>query len=457
MEPVLRRLRGLRRWWWVCTAVLLSLTLVWVWASWTDSKLSQPVAARAAAEAAAGTAALLLPAPDESPTIGLEGAGLRANAGDSRLAADPCHAEAPAGLNPAVKSPQPPAAQAIEARLSQLRQSVEQRPRSPSHPIGAEDSRDQKGPALATASTDRSGSTNHLGQLAALALQASLQAEHHFNASRPAAACDRNDAVCRQGAQQRYQMAIQSAYASAAEQGRELALRSGEPAALQMALHLCAASGPFVNADDRRECSLPLLQAWVGREADNTTPWLMLSALERETGNRQAADEALYRASIASRLADGAPALWGLMASPAFAPDGGAAAADLQQRWAAIMAALSYSSLGNVASLCSESAVKDGNLHQRCDAIAQRMVGQGGQMIHRVEGLAIAHRLGWPEERLSTLRAQVHQLLKADSAELQAQAAAGPCRSLQAQRTRALQTASQGEVARLQAQAARSK
>jgi hypothetical protein len=442
MATALRGSHGLPKWGWLCAAVLLLLALAWVWQTWADSQPLQPSAARTGTAAATAPEAAPSPAPEGFSTIEPAPAQRRTGAIVERPTADPCHADAKGSSIDGGKPAQPPTAQAMEARLSQLRIVAEQRPQSPAHPAG---------------SADPKGHSNHLGELAALALQASLRVEQDFNASRPATTCDPNDAACRQRAQQRYQIAIQSAYTSAATQGRELALRSGEPVAFQLALHLCAANNPFVSASERRECSYPLLQAWVAREADNTTPWLMLAALERETGNGQAADEALYRASIASRLTDGAQAMWGLMANPAFAPEGGPAAAELHQRWAALMAALSYSSLGNVASLCSESAVQDGNLRQRCDALAQRMVAQRGQMIHRVEGLAIAHRLGWPEERLSAQRLQVHRMLKAESAELQTQAAAGPCRSLQAQRARAAQIATQGEVARLEAIAARAR
>jgi hypothetical protein len=281
--------------------------------------------------------------------------------------------------------------------------------------------------------------------LAAAALRASLQVEQDAGATKPAT-CERGDERCRLGSQQRHQDLVQTAYGKAADEGRDLALRSGEPAAYQLALHLCAA----LPLPQRPACSDPLLRAWVVREADNATPWLMLAAAEREQGDHQAADEALYRASQAPRISDASRALWGVMGETAFAPEAGAVAAGLQPRWAALIAGMNYTSLGHVSGLCSDAVLGDGNLRQRCDALAQRMVSQGGSLIHRVEGLAIAHRLGWPEERLASLRAHVSALLKQDSSELAAQTALSPCDAVRTHRDRAQQVAAQGEVARLE-------
>jgi hypothetical protein len=181
----------------------------------------------------------------------------------------------------------------------------------------------------------------------------------------------------------------------------------------------------------------------------------MLAASEREQGDSQASAEALYRASQAQRVSDGSQGLWGVLAGPSLDPQQGAAAADLQMRWAALIAGMNYLSLGNVADLCGDAALRDGNQRQSCEAVARRMVSQGGSLVHRVEGLALAHRLGWPDDELLSLRQRVHRLLKADSDDLQSQAGLDLCRTVQWRQNRAQQLAQQGEVSRLERQVER--
>jgi hypothetical protein len=295
-------------------------------------------------------------------------------------------------------------------------------------------------------------STSLMGELAAIALGASARVEREFNSPGQAATtCPPGSSPCAAAPGKRaYSEVMHAVYADASVKAQRLALGSAQPAAYQVALHLCS----FVPPSQSESCSRPLLKAWTASEPDNATPWLMLSAAERQWGEAQAAEEALYRASIASSVQDGAKALWGVLAEPGLMAEPAAATHQLHQHWGALIAGMNYASLGNVSGLCSETAVRDGNLHQRCDAIAQRMLKSGGSLIHRVEGLAMGHRLDWPQERLAQQRAQVHALLRADSEELRAQAAKGPCEALQASRSRSLRMASQGEVAGLQARVA---
>lgn len=70
-------------------------------------------------------------------------------------------------------------------------------------------------------------------------------------------------------------------------------------------------------------------------------------------------------------------------------------------------AALSAPVFQTLSNFCSEAAVADANRHQLCASATSAMVEHGDSLIVTTLGLVIGKRLGWPQERVDRLRAEL--------------------------------------------------
>ena len=174
----------------------------------------------------------------------------------------------------------------------------------------------------------------------------------------------------------------------------QLAAASHDPVMAHWALAACLAADPT----SRPRCA-PLARRWAQLDSDNAVAWL--AVMDTEPG---AVAEAMQWVALASRFdehfgevvreatqaarPDWTPYLRLQVLTHAFAAD--------------TKGLVSYSPL---LQHCAAAQLADPDRRQRCEAIAELMVGRARTLLAQKVGLVFAKRLNWPEQRLAPLRA----------------------------------------------------
>lgn len=187
------------------------------------------------------------------------------------------------------------------------------------------------------------------------------------------------------------------AAASGVSDALQLARDSGSLPVLRLALGLC---------QQRRSCGdAPglLLQGWAQQEPDNASPWLLLAEQAQGRGDAQAADDAMYRASQATRMDSHVMSQLAVLAEPAFDVAAGAAGAQLQILWIGIVMAQPLTEPSVVQAYCQRKRLGDSNVAQRCDALARLLVEREGTLLGLMVGRGLGERLGWAADRLAAI------------------------------------------------------
>ncbi|MFO1219357.1 MAG: hypothetical protein U1E89_13395 [Burkholderiaceae bacterium] len=267
---------------------------------------------------------------------------------------------------------------------------------------------------------------------ASLMLRALLEVVHGLRAE-PLACEGGADCSARLGA------AVIDAYQRAPQAIDALLLQaqgSSEPLLVQTALLVCDAQ-----RGAPKGCAGLSPRRLTQIDADNAAAWLELAAREGA-----AADEALYRASLASR--------WDSRWGQAIVQADEALPAELSplQRFAVIhdvttaLHAYGQGAVFVAARLCGDAAVRDANRAQVCERLARTMVERGHDMLEVGVGLGIARRLPALNEALQAAR----ERHRARTEVLAAQAAfepAAPCDTLRQQLQAVRDMQRGGEVA----------
>jgi hypothetical protein len=174
----------------------------------------------------------------------------------------------------------------------------------------------------------------------------------------------------------------------------QMAQSSTEPLLVQTALLVCDAQRAVPKG-----CAGLSPRRLTQLDPDNAAAWLELAAREGA-----AADEALYRASLAPR--------WDSYIGRAIVQADEAMPGDLSplQRYLVITEAMSalqafgYNGAFVAARLCGESALRDANRAQVCERLARTLVERGRDMMDVSLGLGIAARLPALNESLLPAR-----------------------------------------------------
>ena len=181
-----------------------------------------------------------------------------------------------------------------------------------------------------------------------------------------------------------------------------LATESSDPAIYSLAIGECqrgtddmaAAAGP---------CQGLSWEHWADIDSDNGMPWLWIAAKAQRAGDQQEVEEALAKASTASRI-EGYGSMLTALAIAALP----SASAPLEKAVAGTTA-ISMNAVGTpfeIMSLCSVTAIQQTVRNQECSAIATTLAKRGSTLIDLLLAARMADRLAFPPETRSALSAE---------------------------------------------------
>jgi hypothetical protein len=199
-----------------------------------------------------------------------------------------------------------------------------------------------------------------------------------------------------------------------AEQTRDalvqLAVGAGDPAIYAMAVILCGtdSSTPIKGA-----CEQISLRAWAQMDVDNAVPWLLLAEKAREKHNIEAEADAFSQATKAHKIDSYNDSLYAFSVSE-IPKD----ATPLDQSYFAtavigIEAATRAVQYTTVSKHCSTDAVRDTNVREQCNTLAELLLAKGTTLLDLGLGIRIGARVGWSPERVNDLTQQENALMQA--------------------------------------------
>ena len=176
-----------------------------------------------------------------------------------------------------------------------------------------------------------------------------------------------------------------------------LATETDDPAIYSLAIGQCRrdtndmASGP---------CQGLSWEHWANIDTDNGMPWLWIAAKANRAGDQPGVEEALARASTASRIEAYGSALSALALG---ALPGDSAPLEKAVAGADVISILRVGTPMELISLCSATAIRQTLRKQECSAIAATLAKQGSTFIDvRLAGI-LADQLGFPQEMRTAL------------------------------------------------------
>jgi hypothetical protein len=237
-------------------------------------------------------------------------------------------------------------------------------------------------------------------------------------------------------------VAVEEASRSQVDEMVRQAVNSSSPAIYAMAVSTChrgfAAQSP--------SCQQISTERWTQLDPGDAGPWLHLLEEASARHETATADEAFYRASIATSLRTGTESFLGY-AEPALS-SGFSAADRIRAEWDIYLAqgTAALPPMAAAVQQCSAEAVRDSNRRQTCDAFTTMLLDKSSSLIGFHVGVRMAERLEWPAERLSALRQQRAALdFAAGGWSLSQQ----PCETLRSFLGRRIEHSPQGELAHI--------
>jgi len=180
-----------------------------------------------------------------------------------------------------------------------------------------------------------------------------------------------------------------------------LAVETGDPTIYSLALGLCKntltddmASGP---------CAGLSWEHWASIDPDNGMPWLWIAAKAEQSGEQQAVENALAKASTAARIESYGSTVNGLALG---ALPGDAAPLEKAVAGADVWYTLHVGVPLELVSLCAASAIQQPVRKQQCSAIATILAKAGPTYMDLAIASHLADRLGFPEETRAALKAE---------------------------------------------------
>jgi hypothetical protein len=179
-----------------------------------------------------------------------------------------------------------------------------------------------------------------------------------------------------------------------------LAIETNDPVIYALALSHCGDGGYDIAAGP---CQGLSWEHWANIDPDNAVPWLEIAAKAGSSRDQQGVEDALAKASMASRFDTYGSTVSAIALSALprdIAPlDKAVAGVDVVSALGIAIPAVSIA-----ATLCSDTAVQEPTRRQQCASIANDLADAGTALIDVVVALSLAKRLGFPMDRQAKLQ-----------------------------------------------------
>ncbi len=179
-----------------------------------------------------------------------------------------------------------------------------------------------------------------------------------------------------------------------------LAQGSTDPQVYAWAYQACRRADPSAQGS----CQLVSIEQWARLDPSNAMPWLALAREAELRHDATALDDAMFHVASAERLDIG----WGQLPSALVehVPSGdenlvGALGLAIEAIGAEAAEAVAYST---AMKYCSANELADANRRENCERVAELLIDRSTMLVERKMGAALGKRLGWPPERLESLR-----------------------------------------------------
>jgi hypothetical protein len=151
-------------------------------------------------------------------------------------------------------------------------------------------------------------------------------------------------------------------------------------------------------------CALLNLEQWARLDDGNAMPWLHLLQRARQRNDAGQIHEALYRIGAAPRFEARLFVAAGSVSDHAGPSDLDVMAAQLLAVDAFMQASARQPSFPALTLVCSGAALADANRRQACDSAAGTLTERSDSLLAVAVGAALGRRLGWPDDRIDSLR-----------------------------------------------------
>ena len=209
--------------------------------------------------------------------------------------------------------------------------------------------------------------------------------------------------------------------AASRESLARFAATTADPAVYALAYRMCG-SGRLRDG----ACGLLSAEQWARIDPGNAAPWQEVFAAAQARQDSSAANEALHRIATSQRSSQRYFQLPGLVVEAA-PPDDGLrnGVFVLTVEAIGIQAAWSMPGYQPLVSACRRDALRDSNRRQTCESIADLLAERSDTLIERMLGGAVGRQVGWPEERIERMRAELQAFTNSAYAGVQPREAMG--------------------------------
>jgi hypothetical protein len=190
----------------------------------------------------------------------------------------------------------------------------------------------------------------------------------------------------------------------------QLAAGARDPAVYAMAVNMC---GTDTMTPIHGACDQITLESWAHLDRGNAIPWLLLAGKARATHDVAAESEAFNRAANADKVDSYYDSLDAFSESEIPGD-----VTPLEQFYFAsqvlgIESAARAPQFALTSRHCSTDAVRDPNVREQCNTLAELLVAKGTTLIDFAIGIGIGARTGWSNERVNDLTQQKNALMQA--------------------------------------------
>jgi hypothetical protein len=211
------------------------------------------------------------------------------------------------------------------------------------------------------------------------------------------------------------------AVTAARESLARFAATTPDPAAYALAYRMCG-SGRLRDG----ACGMLSAEQWARLDPGNAVPWQEVFAAAQARKDSAAANEALHRIATSRRSDQRFFDLPGLVVEAAPQDDGlRNGVFMLAVEAIGIQAAWSLPAYQPLVSACKRDMLRDSNRRQTCEAIAELMAEKSDTLLERGLGGAVGRQLGWPEERVERMRAELQAFANSTYAGIEPREAMG--------------------------------
>jgi hypothetical protein len=190
----------------------------------------------------------------------------------------------------------------------------------------------------------------------------------------------------------------------------QLAVGAQDPAVYAMAVNMCGADTmtPIHGA-----CDQISLKSWAQMDPGNAIPWLLLAGKARASHDAATESDAFSRAANAGKVDSYNDSLYAFSESEIPSD-----ATPLEQFYLAsqvigIESAMRANQYTVASKLCSTDAVRDPNVREQCNSLAELLVTKGTTLRDFGIGIGIGARTGWSNQRVNDLTQQKNAMMQA--------------------------------------------